>query len=157
MVLLFSFCGHSVDALAPRADEGRSGLRYASGSWRTSFDPRISEWGNLARVVTGYRNLNEIGLWGERGEVKHLSTRRKRYSVSSGERKRRRLNLACVIAGRRCAWGVVGHIRFLSAGGWHKHLREVNSMGRLTVVRESRVTVCVLCLCGVCTRVAPDS
>lgn len=28
-------------------------------------------------------------VWGERGEVKHLSTRRKRYSVSSGERKRR--------------------------------------------------------------------
>ena len=30
-----------------------------------------------------------IGWWGERGEVKHLSTRRRRYSVSSGERKRR--------------------------------------------------------------------
>ena len=32
--VLFSFIGHSVDALASRADEGRCGLRYASGSWR---------------------------------------------------------------------------------------------------------------------------
>ncbi len=29
-----------------------------------------------------------IGVRGERGEVKHLSTCRRRYSVSSGERKR---------------------------------------------------------------------
>ena len=35
-VVLFSFVGHSVDALASRADEGRCGLRYASGSWRAS-------------------------------------------------------------------------------------------------------------------------
>ena len=41
--------------------------------------------------------------------MKHLSTLRKRYSVSSGERKRRSLNLARVIAGGRCVWGVVGH------------------------------------------------
>ena len=34
--VLFSFVGHSVDALASRADEGRCGLRYASGSWRAS-------------------------------------------------------------------------------------------------------------------------
>lgn len=60
-VVLFSFVGHSVDALAPRADEGRSGLRYASGSWRASVDPRVSEWGNLARVMFGYCHLNSIG------------------------------------------------------------------------------------------------
>ena len=58
--------------------------------------------------MASYHCLNEIGLWGERGEVKHLSTRRKRYSVSSGERKRKRLNLWCVIAVRRCIMGVVG-------------------------------------------------
>ena len=57
-VVLFSFVGHSVDALASRADEGRCGLRYASGSWRASFDPRVSEWGNLTRVVLGYHHLN---------------------------------------------------------------------------------------------------
>ncbi len=56
-VVLFSFVGHSVDALASRADEGRCGLRYASGSWRASFDPRVSEWGNLTRVVLGYHML----------------------------------------------------------------------------------------------------
>ncbi len=57
-VVLFSFVGHSVDALASRADEGRCGLRYASGSWRASVDPRVSEWGNLTRVVLGYHHLN---------------------------------------------------------------------------------------------------
>ena len=57
----FLFCScleHSVDALAPGADEGRCGLRYASGSWRTSFDPRVSEWGNPARVMSCYQHLN---------------------------------------------------------------------------------------------------
>ena len=47
-----------MDALAPGADEGRCGLRYASGSWRTSFDPRVSEWGNPARVMSCYQHLN---------------------------------------------------------------------------------------------------
>ena len=28
--------------------------------------------------MASYHCLNEIGLWGERGEVKHLSTRRRR-------------------------------------------------------------------------------
>ena len=37
-----------------------------------------------------------IGCRGERREVKHLSTDRKRYSVSSGERKRMRPNRVCV-------------------------------------------------------------
>ena len=89
------------------------------GVGERAFDPRISEWGNLAAVVCSYHHLKFIGWWGERGEVKHLGTRRRRYSVSSGERKRRRLNLVCVRAGRRCAWGVVGHDRFSSAGEWH--------------------------------------
>lgn len=58
-----------------------------------------------------------IGWWGERGEVKHLSTRRRRYSVSSGERKRRMAKpCVCVRVGGRCAWGVVGLIRLISAG-----------------------------------------
>ena len=45
----------------------------------------------------------------ERWEVKHLSTSRKRYSVSSGERKRKSLNHACVIPVGGCVCGVVGH------------------------------------------------
>ena len=35
-----------VDALAITGDEGRGSLRKASGSWQTSFDPKMSEWGN---------------------------------------------------------------------------------------------------------------
>ena len=35
-----------VDALAVEGDERRGSLRKASGSWQTSFDPAISEWGN---------------------------------------------------------------------------------------------------------------
>ena len=66
--------------------------------------------------MASYHCLNEIGLWGERGEVKHLSTRRKRYSVSSGERKRRRLNRVRVILGGGCVCGVVGLVRLFSAG-----------------------------------------
>ena len=37
---------HVVDALAITGDEGRGSLRKASGSWQTSIDPKMSEWGN---------------------------------------------------------------------------------------------------------------
>ena len=40
---------HVVDALAITGEEGRGSLRKAAGSWQTSFDPQISEWGNPAR------------------------------------------------------------------------------------------------------------
>ena len=53
-----SVLGRSVDALAHVADEGRCSLRYSSGSWQTSCDPRVSEWGNPAGVVSGYPHLN---------------------------------------------------------------------------------------------------
>ena len=46
-----------VDALAIGGDEGRSGLRKASGSWRTSFDPEMSEWGNPLRKKYHYLNI----------------------------------------------------------------------------------------------------
>lgn len=47
---------HVVDALAITGDEGRGSLRKASGSWQTSIDPKISEWGNPARM--GHPLLN---------------------------------------------------------------------------------------------------
>ena len=57
-----------VDALASRADEGRGSLRYALGSWQPSVDPGVSEWGNLAGVMSSDPRLNEIGCvegtWG---------------------------------------------------------------------------------------------
>ena len=37
---------HMVNALAITGDEGRGSLRNFSGSWQTSFDPEVSEWGN---------------------------------------------------------------------------------------------------------------
>jgi len=52
-----------------------------------------------------------IGCKSERGELKHLSTLRKRNrrdSVSSGERTRISPNSVCVKAYRRCILGVVG-------------------------------------------------
>ena len=39
------------DALAITGDEGRGSLRKFSGSWQTSFDPEVSEWGNPAEVM----------------------------------------------------------------------------------------------------------
>jgi len=38
-----------MDALAITGDERRCSLRKAAGSWQTSFDPQISEWGYPAR------------------------------------------------------------------------------------------------------------
>ena len=40
-------------------------------------DPEISEWGNPAGVSRSF-HTESIGVKGERGEVKHLSTRRNR-------------------------------------------------------------------------------
>ena len=57
-VVFVSVLGRMVDALASRADEGRGRLRYASGSCQPSVDPRISEWGNPARVMSCYPHLN---------------------------------------------------------------------------------------------------
>ena len=66
---------HTVDALATTGDERRDSLRKAPGSWQSSPDPEISEWGNPpARVF----RPESIGSEGEPGELKHLSTRRNR-------------------------------------------------------------------------------
>ncbi len=67
--------------MAPEGDEGRGRLRKARGSCQTSVDPGIPE---LAYAES-------IGICGQPGELKHLSTRRKGKqhcdSPSSGERK----------------------------------------------------------------------
>ena len=39
---------HVVDALAMTGEERRGSLRKAAGSWQTSIDPQVSEWGNPA-------------------------------------------------------------------------------------------------------------
>ena len=48
----------TVDALAPRTDEGRGRLRKATGSCLPSFDPWMSEWGNPALVMECHSGLN---------------------------------------------------------------------------------------------------
>jgi hypothetical protein len=53
-----SVLGRMVDALASGADEGRGRLRYASGSCQPSVDPRMSEWGNPARVMSCHPPVN---------------------------------------------------------------------------------------------------
>ena len=68
---------HTVDALAVRGDERRGSLRKASGSRQTDFDPEISEWGNPA-IIRWLSCTEYIGARGEPGELKHLSTLRKR-------------------------------------------------------------------------------
>lgn len=42
----------TVDAQAVEGEERRGSLRKASGSWQTSIDPKISEWGNPMYVNT---------------------------------------------------------------------------------------------------------
>ena len=46
---------HMVNALAITGDEGRGSLRNFSGSWQTSDEPEMPEWGNPASVNGGHR------------------------------------------------------------------------------------------------------
>ena len=48
------------------------------GELESSCEPRVSEWGNPAERELGHLVLNKIGIRSEPGELKHLSTRRKR-------------------------------------------------------------------------------
>ena len=54
-----SYKEHKGDALAPRAEEGRSNLRKATVSRKQAIDPWISEWGNPLSVMTEYCQLNK--------------------------------------------------------------------------------------------------
>ena len=80
--------------MALRADEGRDKLRKAAG--RSKY-PSIRRYPNgethMSRPHVSIRQSITYGR--EPGELKHLSTRRKRKkfdSVSSGERKRKSPN-----------------------------------------------------------------
>ena len=69
--------GRRVDALALRADEGRDKLRKASG--RSKY-PMIRRYPNGETPMRRpHRSIRQsITYGGEPGELKHLSTRRKR-------------------------------------------------------------------------------
>ncbi len=49
---------HTVDALAPAADEGRGHATIRLGERRARDDPRMSEWGNPAGVIPRHPWLN---------------------------------------------------------------------------------------------------
>jgi len=70
--------------------------RKSAGSCLEGFDPHVSEWENPAGVTSCNPMLSEVGVGSRRGELKHLSNRRKRNQVrdclSSGERNGKSLN-----------------------------------------------------------------
>ncbi len=60
----------------------------------------MSEWGNPVELILNYPWLNKIGQGREPGELKHLSSPRKRdHSVSSGERTRKSPNRYTMYSG----------------------------------------------------------
>ena len=62
-------------------------LRKAPGRRQISFDPEISEWGNPPTLrQVSYDEY--IVIRSERGEVKHLSTRRKRNQLRFPQQRR---------------------------------------------------------------------
>ena len=66
----------SVDALAVKAEEGRFKSAKVVGEVTRTYDPAVSEWGNLTRFIwlfpAIYCRIRELG------ELKYLSTQRKR-------------------------------------------------------------------------------
>ncbi len=60
--------------MAFRGDEGRGKAAKSFGKLLTSCDPEISEWGNPAL-------LGSFRKEGKPGELKHLSTLRKRNQL----------------------------------------------------------------------------
>ena len=89
-----------MNALTLKDEEGRRRVRKVSGSSQASFDPGISEWGNPC-VARHILHAEFIGMQRRPGEVKHLSTQRKRNhrdSLSSGERKGKSPNHINVVA-----------------------------------------------------------
>ena len=101
-----------------RAFGGCLGVKGRRKAWYTAKslgepcageEPRVPEWGNPVGVKAQSLYGEYISIQGERGELKHLSTRRKReYSLSSGERKGSSPNRPCGTGCGRCTEGVEG-------------------------------------------------
>ena len=94
-----------MDALGHAGEEGRRRPRKSTVSCLTSVDPCVSEWGNPIGVASYDLASSKVGAGSRRGELKHLSTRRKinqeRDSLSSGERNGKSLNRAIYLSGLR--------------------------------------------------------
>ena len=72
------------------AEEGRGHATKCSGEALAAGEPEVSEWGNPPGVIPGHLDLR---IREGTGELKHLSTPRKRKdSPSSGERSGRSPN-----------------------------------------------------------------
>ena len=96
--------GRTVDALASAADEGRGHAAKRPGEALAAWDPGLSEWGNPPGARPG---TAPAGARGAPGELKHLSTpRRREDSPSSGERTGRSPNRRGGTGCRRCRGGV---------------------------------------------------
>ena len=55
----------SVDALAVKAEEGRFKPAKVIGEVARTYDPVVSEWGNLARFIWLLRDVSRVsGTWG---------------------------------------------------------------------------------------------
>ncbi len=79
----------TVDALALAADEGRGHAAKCPGEALAAGDPEVSEWGNPSPAMVIHIRMDARAP----GELKHLSTPRKREdSRSSGERTGRSPN-----------------------------------------------------------------
>ena len=88
--------------MALDADEGRGHATKCSGEALAAGEPEISEWGNPAGVMAGYPA--QAGR--EPGELKHLSTPRKREdALSSGERTGQSPNLHGDTSLLALSWG----------------------------------------------------
>ena len=88
--------------MAPAAEEGRGHAAKRPGEALAACDPGVSEWGNPPADLAG-----TPATGGAPGELKHLSTRRKREDPrSSGERNGGSPNRGGGTACRRCRPGV---------------------------------------------------
>ena len=93
------------DALALGADEGRDKLRKASG--RSKY-PAIRRFPNGETRLRKPQALHaeSIGMQGEPGELKHLSSRRKRKKISFLSRKKTSISIVAASETERAQTGV---------------------------------------------------
>ena len=111
--------------VARRAEEGRGQAAKCLGESLAGRDPRVSEWGNPSEGTQAPPG-ESIARRGAPGELKHLSTPRKREDPrSSGERNGGSPNPCRVQGGCRCGTGVGGRTRPGS-----RPVRELQQTGR---------------------------
>ncbi len=61
LIFKFILLMQSVDALAVKAEEGRFKSAKVIGEVTRTYDPVVSEWGNLARFIWSPTPFGEVG------------------------------------------------------------------------------------------------